>query len=156
MRSVIRRLSAEDRTQRLNAVRTYGLSLSAATDRSGCVGFCWGGSTRFIYATKQSGLNAAIVYYGTAPDSKEELAKINCPLLGLYGGDDARVNTTVAPTKTLMQELDKPYTTHMYKGAGHGFLRQQTRRDGANLAAARAAWSTTIRFFKQHLEQPAK
>jgi carboxymethylenebutenolidase len=156
VRSVIRGLSPEDRGTRLNAVRTYALALPAATDRSGCVGFCWGGSTSFIYATRQSGLNAAVVYYGTAPDSKEELGKINCPVLGLYGGDDARVTTTVAPTKNLMQELNKSYSTHVYDGAGHGFLRQQSKRDGANLAASKKAWSTTIEFFKEHLEQPVK
>ena len=127
-----------------------------ATDRSGCIGFCWGGSTSFIYATEQPGLNAAVVCYGTAPDSKEELARINCPVLGLYGGDDARVTTTVEPTRTRMRDLDKSYLAHVYEGAGHGFLRQQGRQDGANLAATKQAWSATIEFFKQHLERAAE
>jgi carboxymethylenebutenolidase len=37
----------------------------------------------------------------------------------------------------------------LFRGrAGHGFLRQQDGRDGANLRAARAAWPRTIAFLR--------
>ena len=44
------------------------------------------------------------------------------------------------------------YEANVYPGAGHGFLRQQAERDGANLAAAQKAWPRTIAFLRQHLE----
>ena len=37
-------------------------------------------------------------------------------------------------------------TSHTYAGAGHGFLRQQEDRDGANLKASQEAWPRTIAF----------
>ena len=44
------------------------------------------------------------------------------------------------------------YEPHVYAGAGHGFLRAQSQRDGANLKAAQQAWPLTIAFMKKHLE----
>jgi len=34
------------------------------------MGFCWGGSRSFGYATHQPGLDAAVVYYGSSPDEE--------------------------------------------------------------------------------------
>jgi carboxymethylenebutenolidase len=58
------------------------------------------------------------------------------PILGLYGGNDARVNTTIPPAKAALKEAGAPYEPIVYEGAGHGFLRQQ---DGADGAADRGA-----------------
>lgn len=152
VRDAIRQLSKEEVAWRLDAARTHGLALPSASGKSGCIGFCWGGGMSFQYATVQPKLDAAVVYYGSAPVEKEALAKIHSPVLGLYGGDDARVTATVEPTAKLMEELKKPYTHHAYEGAGHGFLRQQSGRDGANAKAASQAWRETLAFLAQHLE----
>ena len=154
VRETIRKLTPDDVSTRLNAVRDYGLKLPAArADKSACIGFCWGGSASFNYAVRQPKLSAAVVYYGTGPmiDGKphaEAMGKIACPVLGCYGGDDARVTSTVEPTAAAMAELKKTYTHREYEAAGHGFLRQSSadQRDGANLKAAQAAWKETIEF----------
>ena len=145
----IRELDPNEVTTRLNAVRAYAIKLPAANGKSASIGFCWGGSTSFSYATEQPALDAAVVYYGTAPDP-EALARIDAPVLGLYGGDDARVTSTVDATKTEMAKLGKPYDPHVFEGAGHGFLRAQSGRDGANMKAAEQAWPLTIAFLRQH------
>jgi carboxymethylenebutenolidase len=150
VRSVIRTLSSEETARRLDAARAWAIALPSATDKSACIGFCWGGSASFAYAAQQPKLNAAVVYYGTAPDDASAIEKINCPVLGLYGGDDARVTSTVESTQSRMKEHDKSFTTHVFDGAGHGFLRQQTERDGANLKAAEDAWGQTIKFINRH------
>jgi carboxymethylenebutenolidase len=67
---------------------------------------------------------------------------------GLYGGDDARVTSTIAATEATMKELDRPFTARVFPGAGHGSLRQQSGRDGANLKAAVSAWRETIEFLR--------
>ena len=64
------------------------------------------------------------------------MASIASPVLGLYGGDDARVNATIDPAMAEMESLGKAYDVEIYEGAGHGFLRQQSGRDGANRDAA--------------------
>ncbi|MBV9109518.1 MAG: dienelactone hydrolase family protein, partial [Gemmatimonadetes bacterium] len=50
-----------------------------------------------------------------------------------------------------MKKLNKPYTPHIYDGAGHGFLRQQDGQNGANLRAAQAAWPLTVQWFHRYL-----
>ncbi|MDQ3812960.1 MAG: dienelactone hydrolase family protein [Armatimonadota bacterium] len=155
VRNAIRNLSDDEVTQRLDAVRDYALALPAAGTTSASIGFCWGGSASFKYATRQPQLNAAVVYYGTAPTDKDALTKIAAPVLGFYGGDDARVTSTVEGTAKAMAELNKSFAPHIYDGAGHGFLRQQDGRDGANLKAAQQAWAETITFLKKNLEPPA-
>ena len=147
----VRDLSPPYVVNMLNAVSRYGASLSAATPKFATVGFCWGGAQSFYYATAQPNLNAAVVYYGTSP-TQEALVTIRPPVLGLYGEDDARVTITIAPAAKKMKELGKTYITHIYKGAGHGFLRAQQERDGANLEASRQAWPATIEFLRKNLE----
>jgi carboxymethylenebutenolidase len=136
--------------RRLNAVAAYATSLPAATSQFGVVGYCWGGGISFLYATEQPDLDAAVVFYGVSP-ATAALARIRAPVLGLYGGDDARVNATVPAAQEEMKRLGKRYEVEMYDGAGHAFLRQQDGRDGANLRAAQKAWPRTVQFLKQAL-----
>lgn len=155
-RDVIRKLSPEDTAKRLNAARQYALALPSASGKSACIGFCWGGSASFNYATRQPKLNAAVVYYGTGPmkereADKDALAKINCPVLGIYGGNDNRVNATIDATKAAMSELGKQYDPRIYEGAGHGFLRQQGGSD-ANAKASKEAWPATVEFLEKNLK----
>ncbi len=147
---LIRGLTPEEVTTRLNGVRAYALKLPAANGKSATVGFCWGGAQSFAYATAQPALNAAVVYYGSAPEAKE-FAKIKAPVLGLYGGDDARVNATIEPTAADMKKLGKIYEVEIYEGAGHGFLRAQSGRDGANMKATQQAWPRMLQFLKKNL-----
>ena len=125
--------------------------MPASNGKFGCVGFCWGGSTSFAFAGNEDRLGAAVVYYGTSPD-KKTLGRIQAPVLGLYGGDDARVNATVPDAARILRSLGKSYTPNTFEGAGHGFLRQQQGREGANMKAARQAWPATVAFFKENLE----
>jgi len=132
-------------------VRKYGLSLPAATGKSATVGFCWGGSTSFAYAVAQPALDAAVVYYGTAPEDPEALAAIKAPVLGLYGGSDARVGATLDATEAAMKAKGKSYERHVFDGAGHGFLRAQSGQDGANLRATEQAWPLTLGFLRKNM-----
>jgi carboxymethylenebutenolidase len=147
----VRELTPAQVVAMLDAVRTFGGGLPAATQKFATVGFCWGGAQSFDYATSQPSLGAAVVYYGTPPPP-DGLATLRAPVLGLYGEDDARVTTTVGPTEEKTRELGKVYLTHIYKGAGHGFLRAQEERNGANLEASRQAWPITIEFLRKNLE----
>lgn len=147
---LIRGLTPEEVTIRLNAVRAYAVKLPSANGKAATLGFCWGGSNSFAYACAQPALHAAVVYYGSAPEPKD-LASIKAPVLGLYGGDDARVNATIDTTKAEMKRLGKIYDVNIYDGAGHGFLRNQGGRDGANLKATQQAWPKTVEFLRKNL-----
>ena len=148
---LVRNLTPEEATKRLNAVREWALKIPAGNGKIATVGFCWGGARSFAYAAAQPSLAGAVVYYGTSPES-DEIAAIKAPILGFYGGDDARVDSTVPPAEAQMKKLGKSFETHTYDGAGHGFLRDQEGRNGANLKAATDAWPRTIAFFKDALK----
>ncbi len=148
--TTIRTLAIDDVQRQLAAVGAYGMSLPAAQPRYGIVGFCWGGGTSFEHAVRSArGLGAAVVYYGASPDTSR-LSGVGVPVLGLYAGDDARIDAMIPATDSVMKRLGKPYDVHIFPGAGHGFLRAQDGRE-ANATAARAAWPLTIDFFRRHL-----
>jgi carboxymethylenebutenolidase len=147
---LVRAVTPEEGTARLNAIRAYAIKLPAANGKSATIGFCWGGGRSFAYAADQPALDAAVVYYGTSPEAPA-LARINAPVLGLYGGDDARVNATIPPAEAEMKKLGKTYEPHVYDGAGHGFLRAQSGRE-ANLKATQQAWPRTIAFLRERLK----
>lgn len=148
---VLSGLTSEEANRRIDAVREYAMQIPAANGRVGIVGFCWGGSRVFNYAIHQPALGAGVVYYGGAPSDPMLLDRIQAPLLGLFGEDDARVNTTVNAALPILNKDKKRLDAHMFAGAGHGFLRQQFGRE-ANLKAAEKAWPMTIRFFREQLK----
>ena len=156
VRHLVRALKPEEVVTRLNAVRDYGGKLPASNGKTATIGFCWGGAMSFHYATAQPQLAAAVVYYGTSPSDASSFERVNAPVLGLYGSDDARVNATIPPASEAMKRLNKTYDAHVYDGAGHGFLRQQDGRDGANLKAAKQAWPATVQFIRKHADAGAK
>jgi carboxymethylenebutenolidase len=138
-------LAPDEVMARLDAVRAYAAALPASSGKTATIGFCWGGGTSFAYAAERADLAAAVVYYGVPP---ADLGTLAAPVLGLYGGDDARVTSTVEATRTKAAEAKKSYDPHVFPGAGHGFLRAQGQ--AANLAAAREAWPLTIAFLRDH------
>jgi carboxymethylenebutenolidase len=152
--AAIRTLNVQQYQQQLAAIAGWGMELPAAARRYGIVGFCWGGTASFTHAAMFPDVGAAVVYYGSSP-ATAELHRVRAPILGLYGADDARVNATVPDAETELRRLGRSFETHFFEGAGHGFLRQQDGRDGANMAAVRAAWPLTVEFFRRHLE-PAR
>ncbi len=148
---LIRGLTPQEVKTRLDAVHAYAVKLPAANGTTATIGYCWGGSASFQYASQQPELDAAVVYYGSSPDTAA-LASIKAPVLGLYGGDDARVNATIEPAAAEMTRLGMSYEPEIYAGAGHGFLRAQSGREGANLKATEQAWPRTIAFLRTHLK----
>jgi carboxymethylenebutenolidase len=149
--SYIGKLTIDEVNKRLDAVRNYAIQMPAGNGRVGAVGFCWGGARVFNYAVHQPALAAGVVYYGTAPEDPALLDRIAAPLLGLFGEDDARVNSTVTAAIPILNKDRTRLDSHMFRGAGHAFLRQQYGRQ-ANLEASEDAWPLTIAFLTRHLK----
>lgn len=146
----VRSLTPEEARARLDAVRAWATALPAANGRVATMGFCWGGGRSFEYAAVEPAPQAAVVFYGVSPDSAT-LPRVRAPVLGLYGGDDARVNATIEPAGRTLKSLGRFYESNVYPGAGHGFLRQQSAREGKNLEATRKAWPRVLAFLRKQL-----
>lgn len=119
----IRDLPPDQITADLNAVADYVTKLPAANGKLAVTGYCWGGSQSFRYATNNPKLKAAFVFYGSAPENKDDLARIKAPVYGSYAGNDARINATLPKTIEMMKELGRTFDPVTYEGAGHGFMR---------------------------------
>jgi carboxymethylenebutenolidase len=144
---LIRTVTPDEVQRRLAAAARYATALPAALPRVTTMGFCWGGSTSFRAATYMPDMRGAVVYYGASPDSAT-LGTVTAPVLGLYAGDDARVNATIEPAQRELARLRTRYEVETYAGAGHGFLRAQTLREGANQRAADQSWPRAIAFLR--------
>jgi carboxymethylenebutenolidase len=115
-------LPPEQVTADLSAAADYAAKIPAGNGKVVVAGFCWGGGQSFRFATNNKDVKAAFVFYGTPPDSAD-MAKINCPVYGFYGGNDARVTATVPKATEQMKAAGKIYEPVTYDGAGHGFMR---------------------------------
>lgn len=142
VRKAISSLPPDQVTADLNAVFEYVSKLPACNGRVAVGGFCWGGGQTFRFATNNKNVKSAFVFYGTGPDSADAIARINCPVLGFYGGNDARVNATIPTSADLMKAAGKTYEPVTYEGAGHGFMRAGEAPDAndANKKAREEGW----------------
>ena len=147
--AAIRTLDPIDVNRRLRAMAAYATALPSAGDQVGAVGYCWGGSTSFGFAVDYADLDAAVVYYGTSPEGGFD--QIQAPVLGLYGANDNRVNSTISRAEQAMSSGGQNFNAHIFEGAGHGFLRAQSGQEGANMRATEQAWPLTVDFFKEQL-----
>jgi carboxymethylenebutenolidase len=142
-RRVIGNLQPDQVTADLAAVADYVGKLPAANSTVTVAGFCWGGSQSFRFATNSKTIKAAFVFYSSGTDREAAIAKIASPVCGFYGGNDARVTSTVASTRELMKKAVKTFEPVTYDGAGHGFMRigDQPDATGPNKKARDEGWS---------------
>jgi carboxymethylenebutenolidase len=150
-RKAISALTPEQIKADLDAAADYALKIPAGNGTVAVCGFCWGGGVTFSYANENPKLKAAYSFYGPAPDEASKVANISCPVYGFYGENDERVNATIPKAEELMKAAGKKYEPVIYKGAGHGFMREgeMPNANEANRKARDDAWTR----WKKLLEQ---
>jgi carboxymethylenebutenolidase len=114
----------------------------------GSVGYCMGGGLSGRLACADPKLGAAIIYYGGGVPA-DRIPSIACPVLGLYGALDARVNAGIADFAAAMQQHGKSFEHHVYEGAPHAFFNDA--RPAYHAAASRDAFARTLEFFRRAL-----
>ena len=148
-RKLVAQLEPQRVTADLDAVYAYVNGLPAvAKDQIGTIGFCWGGGQSFRYATTNPKLRAAVVAYGPAPDTAD-LKKIQAPVLGIYGENDERINASLPMVSAEMQSAGKTFTSEVYPGTGHGFLKPG--RQGSDGPQVEKAWARILEFYRARL-----
>jgi carboxymethylenebutenolidase len=149
-RRAIGELPPDQITSDLQAIEAYVGKLPASSGTVVVIGFCWGGSQTFRYATHSATIKAAMPFYGSGPDSRQDIAPIACPVYGFYAENDARINATLDRTAELMKTGGKTFEPLTYPGAGHGFMRAGEAPDAneANKAARQLAWARLLELLK--------
>jgi len=138
---------------RFDPILSDAITVGAAHDAGdhgpvGAVGFCMGGSLVGRLACEETRLGAAIVFYG-APPPHERLADQNCPVLGLYGGEDHAITDAIPALVDAMAAAGRRFDHHVYPGAPHAFFNDT--RSAYRVDAARDAWVRTLGFLSSEL-----
>jgi carboxymethylenebutenolidase len=148
-RKLIGDLEPKRITEDLDATYAYLTTVpSVRKGDIGTIGFCWGGGQSFRYATNNPNLKAAVVCYGPAPDTAS-MRRIKAPVLGIYGENDARINSVLPDVNSAMETYGKTFTQEVFPGTGHGFLKPG--REGSDGPQPERAWSRILEFFRARL-----
>jgi carboxymethylenebutenolidase len=115
----------------------------------GSVGFCFGGGMSINLACHAE-TAACVVFYGENPTPIDLVRNIKCPVLGIYGGEDVRINSTLDQLVKAMIEYKKDFEMRIYPGAPHAFF-NDTSRATYKPEAAKDAWDRVLRFFSRTL-----
>lgn len=149
-RNAIYALTPEQVMNDLNAVQNFAEEISAGNGKTVVAGFCWGGSQSFRMATYNDDIEAALVFYGSAPESPEQIEQISAPVYGFYGGNDQRINAGIPETEKMMEKAGKKYEYVIYPDAGHAYMRQgdDPQSSAGNLKARNESWDRMVRILK--------
>ncbi len=122
--------------------------------KPGLIGFCIGGFLAYTVAARYANLAAVVSFYGSSYDpTPEEVAKINAPILAIYGKKDQSIpHTQIDKIERLYKEAGKDFTVQLYD-AGHAFMNPM--HGMGHEKAAAAAWPLAISFLQKQLRSPA-
>jgi carboxymethylenebutenolidase len=135
----------------LNAASEYARKIPASNGTLAVCGFCWGGGWAVNYANMNPALKAVYSFYGPLPDDASKVANIAGPVYGFYGENDERVNAGIPKMQEWMKSAGKKYEPVIYKGAGHGFMREgeMPTANEANKKARDDAWARWKKLLKE-------
>ena len=146
----------------LDASVAWAKANGGDTKRLGITGFCWGGRITWLYAAHNPGVKAGVAWYGrlTSPASEmtprhplDVAGKLNGPVLGLYGGQDAGIpQDTVEKMKSALAESAQPASKasviHVYPDAPHAF--HADYRPSYRKTEAEDGWKRMNEWFRKH------
>ncbi|HLQ30905.1 MAG TPA: dienelactone hydrolase family protein [Ktedonobacteraceae bacterium] len=135
----------------MGALETLKGMSSVNPKKLGIMGFCFGGLMTYLVASRYADLGAAVPFYAGGYDPKpEEVAKVNAPVLAIYGRKDGSIPMEqVDKIEKMYQAAGKDYTLKVYD-AGHAFLNPDHGMGDEKSAAE--AWPLAVRFLKEHLK----
>jgi carboxymethylenebutenolidase len=107
-----------------------------------------GGGLAALLACHDPELAAAVVFYGNPPPP-DEIPKIRCPVMVLFGTADQRIAGQIPAFSEAMSAAGKRLERVAYEGAGHAFFNDG--RPAYSVTAARDAWPRVLAFLKDAL-----
>jgi carboxymethylenebutenolidase len=129
------------------------------TGKIGVTGFCIGGHMTYLTACEND-IDAAVSFYGggiSAPEGPggaastiSRTAKINCPILCLYGALDAHIPPDqTSAVEAALKAAGRDAEVVIYPDADHGFFCNE--RASYNAGAAADAWQRLTQLFAANL-----
>ena len=116
------------------------------------IGFCFGGSMVWhLLAAAEPRLAAAAPFYGPFPEGGD-LHGTRAAVLGVYGGQDARVNATLPVAEAALEAAQLRYELLTFSEAGHAFFNDTGARYDPRASAE--AWRRAIGWFDTAQRRP--
>ena len=81
--------------------------------------------------------------------SLDDVAGMQVPVLGIYAGEDSRINAGVPALEAELIAQNKEHKFITYPGANHAFFNDTGSR--YNPQAAESAWIEALDWFEEHL-----
>ncbi len=115
------------------------------------LGWCFGGGWSLGAALAMpEQVDASVMFYGQVVTDRERLARLDAPLLGIFGEADRGIPVAqVREMEAALKSLGKNVEVVVYPGAGHGFANPSGQSYDAT--AADDAWRRTVTFLRRHL-----
>ena len=135
----------------IGALETVKAMPNVEPKKLGLIGFCVGGLMTYVVASRYPDLAAVVPFYGGGYDpTPEEVAKVNAPVLAVYGKQDGSIPMEqVEKIEQMYKQAGKDITVKVYD-AGHAFL-NPTHGMGDEKSAAEA-WPLAVNFLKEKLK----
>ncbi|MEY2193276.1 dienelactone hydrolase family protein [Neobacillus sp. BF23-41] len=109
------------------------------------VGFCLGGALSAALATQDPKHAGSIVFYGRPP--QQNIANIECPVLGFYGGEDKNITNLIPVFEAEMKKHGKSFEAIIYPNAQHAYYNDTNPT--YNSLYARDAFARTLTFLNR-------
>lgn len=134
----------------IGALETVKVMPNVTPKKLGLIGFCMGGFITYTVASRYPDLGAVVPFYGAGYDpTPEEVAKVNAPVLAIYGRKDDSVSPEqIQKIEKLYKAAGKEITVKTYD-AGHAFINPEHGMGDEQSAAE--AWPLAVNFLKEHL-----
>ena len=127
---------------------------SAAPDRVGIVGFCYGGRASLSYSLHNDQLAATVIFYGSPITDPQALRSLPGPVLGIFGGADNSIPVEdVHAFEAALDQAGIPNEITLYENQPHAFV---TDIESIRLGSVQGqAWAQMLEFFDKNLKQDA-
>ena len=157
-RDVINKKPDQEMYSDLDATLAWAAKNKGSATLIGETGFCRGGRNTWLYAAHNPHLKAAAAWYGPIKGQTSQIQpqmpidiadKLHCPLLCLYGGQDASIQ--VADVQEVQEKAERAHKTvklYVYPDAPHGF--HADYRPSYRQGDAQDGWQRMLAWFRHY------
>jgi len=125
---------------------------NVTANRTGIVGFCYGGRASLSYSLHNDQLAATVIFYGSPITDPRVLQSLPGPVLGIFGGADNSIPVEdIHAFEAALNQASIPNEITLYEDQPHAFVTDmESIRSGG---VQGQAWAQMLNFLEANLKQ---